>query len=247
MVNRAHISMCLALLSGCLRKVPSGSASCNGKENTNATCNWDRNWNWKTQSKSSRQSLRVFCGVEKVFTLDQGTIIVKCFCCWPSLLFSYQTGQCWAHYSLTHQKQKKKKQKEENSSSLARCHLTTHKNLRTKFSAIKIAINWNVRLWVCPKNQKKKKKQERGTLPSLCGLNRLSWGSASHSVSPFGPSFSQPVHSRFISFSANGKYIVHWEKLSASKYVVIKLSENGLFHFLKHVCINKYIFHFWFR
>jgi len=31
MVNRAHISICLVLLSGCLRKVPSGSASCSGR------------------------------------------------------------------------------------------------------------------------------------------------------------------------------------------------------------------------
>jgi len=117
--------------------------------------------NWKAQSKSSRHSLRVVRGVVvKVFTLELGTIIVRCFCHWPSLLFSYQPGQCRAHYSLP----------PTNPSSLARCHLTTHKNLRTKFSAIKIAINWNVRLRVWPK---------KGTLPILCGLNRLSWGSAS--------------------------------------------------------------------
>lgn len=201
MVNRAHISMCLALLSGCLRKVPSGSASCNGKENTNATCNWDRNWNWKTQSKSSRQSLRVVCGVEKVFTLDQGTIIVKCFCCWPSLLFSYQTGQCWAHYSLTHQK---KKHKEENSSSLARCHLTTHKNLRTKFSAIKIAINWNVRLWVWPKNQKKKETGTRNITKSM------RFESAIVRVSQ---SFSQPLRTIIQSASSESfhKLFCQWK------------------------------------
>jgi len=47
----------------------------------------------------------------------------------------------WTVLSALFTNSPKNEQKEENSSSLARCHLTTHKNLRTKFSAIKIAIN----------------------------------------------------------------------------------------------------------